>query len=246
MAVTDHDTTDGLQEALLASRKFPHLTLIPGIELSTDMPGNEIHILGLFIDYSNRQFQRILSRFRAGRLERGKRMVEKLADLGINIEWSRVQEFAGHDAIGRPHLALAMVEKGYISQPKEAFDVYLKRNGSAYVEREKLDPRDSIELIKSVGGVAVLAHPADLDNLDQTLQELNQYGLVGLEVFYAQYKPETISELANTAARHSLVPCGGSDYHGLGNDDDHLPGENGPPIEVVEQLKDLLRINEAN
>ena len=193
MAVTDHDTTDGLHEALQASREFPDLTLIPGIELSTDMPGNEIHILGLFIDYSNRKFQSILARFRAGRIERGRRMVEKLAELGIKIEWTRVQEFAGHDAIGRPHLALAMVEKGYISQPKEAFDVYLRRNGPAYVERDKLDPKDSIKLIKSVGGVAVLAHPADLDDLDQTLQVLNQYGLVGLEVFYAQYTPETIS-----------------------------------------------------
>ncbi len=239
VALTDHDSTEGLDEAFEAARAFPELTIIPGIELSTDVPGAEIHILAYFIQYRDARLQETLQKFRVGRVERARRMVEKLRKLGVEIEWQRVQEIAGEGAVGRPHIALAMVEKGYISQTHEAFDRYIGRNGPAYVEREKLTHQEAVSLIKQWGGVAVLAHPAWVSNLNDTLEELKAVGLVGMEVFYAQYSPETIQELADIAKRHGLLPCGGSDYHALGNPGEPLPGTMGPPPEVVERLEKL-------
>ena len=239
VAVTDHDSTEGLDEAMEAARAFPHLTVIPGIELSTDIPGDEIHVLAYFVRHKDEELLATLRKFRQGRLERGKGMVEKLRDMGMDIEWQRVQEIAGDGAVGRPHVALALMEKGYVSQTNEAFEKYLGRNGPAYVEREKLTPVDAVEAITSWGGVAVLAHPAQLLDLDDKLEELKSAGLVGMEVYYAQYSEERIQELASTAARHGLLPCGGSDYHALDNPGERLPGTMGPPLEVVERLEKL-------
>ena len=239
VALTDHDSTEGLAEALEAAKAYPGMTIIPGIELGTDIPGDEIHVLAYFIQYNDTGMQDILQKFRGGRLERGRKMVEKLRELGVDIEWERVQEIAGDGAVGRPHLANAIVEKGYVAQPKDAFDRYLGRNGPAYVEREKLTPREAVTLIHGWGGAAVLAHPAEIADLDGTLEDLKAEGLEGLEVFYARYTDEKIQELADVALRHGLLPCGGSDYHASGNQGEPLPGTMGPPPEVVETLKQL-------
>ena len=239
VAVTDHDSIEGLAEAMEAARAFPNLTVIPGIELSTDIPGDEIHVLAYFVRHKDEELLATLRKFRQGRLERGKGMVEKLREMGMDIEWQRVQEIAGDGSVGRPHVALALMEKGYVSQTNEAFEKYIGRNGPAYVEREKLTPAEAVEAISSWGGVAVLAHPAQLPNLDDNLEELKSAGLVGMEVYYAQYSEERILELASTAARHGLLPCGGSDYHALDNPGERLPGTMGPPLEVVERLKKL-------
>lgn len=239
VAVTDHDSTEGLAEAYTAAEAFPDLRLIPGIELSTDVPGNEIHVLAYFIQYSDKGLQQVLSKFRDGRLNRARGMVEKLNQMGVEIEWDRVQAIAGDGAVGRPHVALAMVERGYINEPKDAFDTYIGRNGPAYVEREKMTPIEAIELIKKWGGAAVVAHPAHIDDLENVLEELKEVGLAGMEAFYAQYSEERIQDLVDIASKHGLLPCGGSDYHALGNSDEHLPGTMGPPMEVVEELERL-------
>ena len=239
VAITDHDSTEGLSEALEAAKAFPQLTIIPGIELSTDVPGNEIHILAYAIQYHNAAVQEILQKFRQGRVHRARGMVAKLRELAVEIEWERVQEIAGDGAVGRPHIAQAMVEKGYISQPQEAFSSYIGRNGLAYVEREKLTAQEAVSLIIQWGGVAVLAHPAHISDLDGTLEELVVAGLSGMEVFYAQYSEEKIQELADVAMRHGLLPCGGSDYHALGTPGEFLPGTMGPPLEIAERLTAL-------
>ena len=129
VAITDHDTTDGLAEACEAAKEFPGLRIVPGIELSADVPGDEVHVLGYFIDPEDSVLQEELLRFRQGRLDRAKTMVEKLGQLGIKLDWERVQHFAGDGAVGRPHIALAMVDAGYCSEPKDAFPEYLGRNG---------------------------------------------------------------------------------------------------------------------
>lgn len=246
VSISDHDTTEGLAEAYKAARDFPDLRIIPGIEFSTDVPGDEIHMLGYFIHYDDDQFQESLRVLRLGRLERGRAMVEKLATLGIHLEWGRVREIAGDGSVGRPHIALAMVEKGYIKEPREAFLQYLGRNGPAYVEREKMTPAEAVCLLAQVGGVAVLAHPAQLVDLDVKIPDLKAAGLVGMEVHYAQYSPETVQRLAGIAARHGLIPCGGSDYHGLGNSGEPLPGEAGPPMATVERLEEAsLKLAQA-
>ena len=236
VSISDHDSTEGLAEAYQTAKSQPDLTIIPGIELSTDIPGDEIHMLGYFINYEDESFQHTLTTFREGRLERGRLMVEKLATLGIHIEWERVREIAGEGSVGRPHIALAMVEKGYFKEPKGPFAEYLGRNGKAYVERAKMTPAEGVEILTKVGGVAVLAHPASLSELDYKVDELKEAGLQGMEVHYAMYSTDTVRYLSDVAKKHELIPCGGSDYHCLGNSGEALPGTQGPPMETVFEL----------
>jgi hypothetical protein len=237
VSISDHDTTEGLAEAYLAAEELGDLRIIPGIELSTDVPGDEIHMLGYFIQYADEGFQEVLRGFRRGRVDRARLMVEKLAGLGIHLEWERVQQIAGEGSVGRPHIALAMVEKGYCKEPREAFPEYLGRNGLAYVERPKMTPAEAVQMLVNVGGVPVLAHPGYLSDMETRIAELVDVGLVGMEVYYAHYSPDTVLHLAQVAARFGLIPCGGSDYHGLGNAGEPLPGTLGPPLSTVERLE---------
>lgn len=241
VAISDHDSTEGLAEAFRAAEEFPDLRIIPAIELSTDIPGDEVHMLGYFLRYEDDQLQETLRQFRLGRLERGRLIVEKLATLGIHIEWERVQEIAGDGSVGRPHIALAMVEKGYCKEPREAFPEYLGRNGLAYVERPKMTPQEAVDMLIQHGAVPVLAHPAYLVDMEARLEELKDTGLAGMEVYYAQYQPDTVQHLAQLAARYGLIPCGGSDYHALGNSGEPLPGTLGPPLETVERLEEVAK-----
>ena len=241
VSISDHDTTEGLAEAFIEAKEHPDLRIIPGIELSTDIPGDEIHMLGYFIQYNEDPFQEILRRFRSGRIERAREMVERLAALGIPVEWERVQAIAGDGSVGRPHIALAMVEMGYCKEPKDAFPEYLGRNGAAYVERTKMTPAEAIQMLLKVGGVPVLAHPAYLSDLTAHLPELKAAGLLGLEVYYAKFPPEKIAHLQDLATQYDLIPCGGSDFHGLGNTDEALPGSMGPPLSTVERLEEAAQ-----
>ena len=238
ISITDHDSTEGLAEAYEAVKEFPDLRIIPGIEMSADIPGDEVHVLGYFLDYHNEEFQATLSEFRRGRVDRAKVMVEKLQDLGKPVDWERVQNFAGDGTVGRPHIALAMVEAGYFKEPKEAFDEYLGNNGLAYFDRPKLAPAAGVEMIKKVGGVPVLAHPTFMNDMEEGISNLKKVGLVGMEVYYAQYDDDTVRHLARLAKEYDLIPCGGSDYHGLGNSGEPLPGTLGPPEETIKLLED--------
>ena len=238
ISITDHDSTEGLAEAYEAVKEFPDLRIIPGIEMSADIPGDEVHVLGYFLDYHNEEFQATLSEFRRGRVDRAKVMVEKLQDLGKPVDWERVQDFAGDGTVGRPHIALAMVEAGYFKEPKEAFDEYLGNNGLAYFDRPKLAPAAGVEMIKKGGGVPVLAHPTFMNDMEAGISNLKKVGLVGMEVYYAQYDDDTVRHLARLAKEYDLIPCGGSDYHGLGNSGEPLPGTLGPPEETIKLLED--------
>ncbi len=221
IAIADHDTTEGIPLALKAA-EGASLTVIPAIEVSTDIPRAEVHILGYFIDYSDEHLQQTLIRLRSSRIDRAKRMVQKLAQLGMPIEWQRVLEIAGSGSIGRPHIAEALFEKGYVSSPSEAFAKYISRTGPAYVERYKLTPSEAIKLIVNAKGLAALAHPIipgpPLEKLDleTLLPELVSAGLGGIEAYYTGYTPEIERHLLNIAKRFGLVPTGGSDYHGWG------------------------------
>ena len=250
ISVSDHDTTAGLEEAQRAVGRVPGMRLIPGIELSCDVPGGEVHMLGYFMDIEDAGFQEMLAGFREGRLARGEGMVRKLAGFGMEIQWERVLEIAGDASVGRPHIAQALVEKGYFAEPSDAFREYLGRNGKAYVERSKLTPLDAVKLLNDVGGVAVFAHPwferrgnepEPEQSLIETVEELKAAGLHGMEVHYAMYDAATVDWLADVARAYDLIPCGGSDYHHSGNSREPLPGINGPPMETVERLEEAAR-----
>ena len=238
ISITDHDCTDGIDEAIVASLD-KNLTVIPGIELNTDTEDGEIHVLGYFIDYQNKDLQKILIECRNSRVERARMMVEKLNSLGINIQWTRVEELAGYGAIGRPHIANAMLEIKSIKTFQEAFEKYIGRNGVAYIERFRLNVFEAVKTIRQYGGIPVLAHPGYIKNLDNLLPILIESGLKGLEVFYANYDTNTINKLKNIASKYGLIPCGGSDYHGIKTKTEKLPGTFGPPIESVNKLIEL-------
>ena len=238
MALTDHDIVDGLPEAFEAAARLPGFTLIPGIEMSTDVPGNEVHILGHFIDWKDKEFREKLAHLQESRLGRAYKMVARLAELNMPITWEKVISFAD-GAVGRPHIALALVDAGYVETVNEAFDKYLSRNGPAYVPRERFDPEDVVQLIRGVGGLATLAHPRELyaaGGLDALLERLKGACLTGMEVYYQDYEPEEIETFRLLAEKFGLLTLGGSDYHGMGGPKQREPGNIPLPPEPVDKL----------
>ncbi|MBF6601042.1 MAG: PHP domain-containing protein [Dehalococcoidia bacterium] len=235
-ALTDHDSTEGIAEARAAATKHAGYTLIPGVEMGTDIEGAEVHMLGLYLSPDDPDLQEMLMRLRAGRIDRGYGIVEKLRGMGIMIEWERVKQLAGDASVGRPHIAQALVEGGYVAKVADAFDRWIGRNGPAYVERDKMTPAESVACIVARGGLACLAHPADLDRLDALLDELAAAGMAAMEVFYKDYPPETVERLRQAAERHGLLPLGGSDYHGIFGNNEPLPGNISLPDDAIERF----------
>jgi predicted metal-dependent phosphoesterase TrpH len=232
-ALTDHDSTEGIAEARLAAARHPGFFLIPGVELSTDIEGDEVHVLGYLREIDNPKLQAALGRFREARFERGRKMTERLAALGLPVSWPRVQEIAGDGSVGRPHVAQAMVEAGYVTSIPDAFDRYIGRTGPAYVERAKLTPREAVETLRRFGAPPVLAHPSYINDLDGVLAELTTCGLAAMEVYYKDYDDETIARLIETARRFGILPLGGSDYHALKNPGERLPGDIPLPDDAI-------------
>jgi predicted metal-dependent phosphoesterase TrpH len=236
MSLTDHDTVDGVGPALAAARRFPRLRVVPGVEVSTDVPHGEVHILGYFIDYASPGLATTLARFRASREGRAQAMVARLAQLGVHIGWPRVKEIAGSGSIARPHIAQAMLEKGYIGSIREAFDRYISRDGPAYVEREKMTPAEAVTVILHNGGLPVMAHPLTAPEPEKMIQELKGAGMVGLEAYYNSYSAEKIEYLTGLARRHGLIATGGSDYHGLDDSNETVMGGVDVPVSSAERL----------
>jgi predicted metal-dependent phosphoesterase TrpH len=236
IAITDHDTIDGVAPALEAGIAHPELTIIPGVEISTDVPHGEVHVLGYFIDYADEKFIHELQAMRDSRKNRALKMIEKLGDMGMKVSWQRVQELADGGSIGRPHVAQTMVEEGHVTSFREAFDNYIGRNGPAYVEREKMLPSEAVGLIVSARGLPVLAHPADIANLDELLVDLKKAGLIGIETYYNNYSPDTITSIEKTARQHELIMTGGSDYHAFGDGIETKIGDISLPDREINKL----------
>jgi len=240
ISVSDHDTVNGIPEALNSAQDFPGLLVIPGVEISTDVPQGEIHVLGYYIDYTNPQLIVKLEQMRNSRIERARKMVEKLSALGLKIEWQRVLELATGSSIGRPHIAKALLEKGYIKTFKEAFDRYISRNGPAYVERDKMTPAEAVKLITDVGGLPVFAHPLTFNDYDNMTGDLVNAGLVGIEAYYKSSTLEEIDRIVALSRKYNLIPTGGSDYHGIEMDEVPMGGVE-VPMESVERLIKLAK-----
>jgi len=243
IALTDHDTVEGIAPAEAAAKSFPGLKVIPGVEISTDIPDGEAHVLGYFIDYTSRELGAKLDRFRNSRLNRARGMVAKLDKLGINLDWQRVQQIAGSSVMGRPHIAQAMLEKGYIDTFKQAFTDYIGRDGPAYVEREKVTPAEAVALITEARGLAVLAHPFTTGDPEAMTAELKSAGLTGLETYYDGYSDEEIEQLAAIAQKHNLITTGGSDFHGIDSSETVIGGIDLPLASVEELIAKARQIN---
>lgn len=237
LALTDHDSTGGLDEAAEAAKKLD-IDFIPGIEINTDVSGGEVHVLGYFLEYTRPAFQAILKVLRDARERRGQRMVELLNEQGIQVAWERVREIA-QGSVGRPHVARALLEAGYVQTIGEAFDKYIGTGCFAYVPRYRLTPEDAVRLIASANGLPVLAHPVDLPGLEELrnwLPGLCEVGMVGLETYYGSYTIEDEQQLHALADEYGLIPTGGTDFHGPGIHPTPLGGRY-VPHEAVELLK---------
>lgn len=243
IALTDHDTAEGIAPAKAAAESFPNLKLIPGVEISTDIPAGEVHVLGYFIDYTSRELGAKLDRFRNSRLNRARGMVAKLDKLGIHLDWQRVEQIAGSSVMGRPHIAQAMLEKGYIETFKQAFTDYIGRDGPAYVEREKVTPAEAVALIIKARGLAVLAHPFTAGDPEAMTIKLKSAGLAGIETYYNGYTDEEIEQLVAIAERHDLITTGGSDFHGLDSTESVIGGIDLPLASVEELIAKAKQIN---
>lgn len=241
IALTDHDTVGGIDAALEAAQEFPQLRLIPGIEISTDAPKGEVHILGYFIDHKDANFLAALEKMRNSRWERARQIVQRLAELGCPIDWERVREIAGGGTIGRPHIAQALLERGHIESFREAFEKYINRDGPAYVEREKVTPSGAVEMVIEARGLPVLAHPLTVPEPEEMAIKLKKAGLVGIEAYYASYPAEDVERLVDIAARHDLIATGGTDFHGIDTDSEMLIGGVDIPEKSVERLLALAQ-----
>lgn len=213
LAITDHDSTEGLGEAMAEAAQHPPLTIVPGLEINCDVEGAEIHVLGYFIAHGAPWFQEFLREQRAERVARVHRIAERLGELGMPIDAAEVFAIAGEGAPGRPHVAQVMVNRGYVKSIREAFDKYLKARGPANVPRRRLTPHDAVRVIRRASGVPVLAHPG-LAERDELIPELVSVGLMGIETYYAEHSSAQVTEYLALCRRYDLIATGGSDYHG--------------------------------
>jgi predicted metal-dependent phosphoesterase TrpH len=205
IAITDHDNTDGVAPSLEAARAYPQLRVIPGVEISTQAPGSEVHLLGYFIDYNDPKLSGTLEELRRSRLGRAQAMISKLNELGVDIDWQQVKGIAGDSTVGRPHIARAMLENGCIDSWNEAFEKYIGQGGPAYVERHKITPAEAVSLVLAAGGLPVLAHPFTVEQPEELISELKTKGLAGIEVYYNDYSVEKRGILARLAEKYDLI-----------------------------------------
>jgi predicted metal-dependent phosphoesterase TrpH len=217
LGITDHDTTEGYDEAFAAAEGTP-LEIVSGIEFSAEYQGASLHVLAYWIDPANPELQGELKRLTDTRLRRGEMMVEKLQELGYDISFDRVREIADGGLIARPHIASAMVEAGIVPTEKEAFDRFISDDGIAYVPKHALDPVDSLALIAAAGGVCVLAHPGMWKGNgsvpDALIESMAAGGMVGLEVDHPDHDADQRAYYGVLADRLGLVRTGASDCHG--------------------------------
>ena len=234
-AITDHDTTSGLNEAETASAAYSHITFIPGIELSAHVEGAEIHLTCHFVDRCNGALQTELTALVEDRESKAVQIVERLGELGMPVSWDDVVMNA-EGAIGRPHIARAMLAAGYVDSVSDAFKLYLSPGRPGYVSRRKLDGVHALELVNGAGGVATVAHPRTVNDIEAVLTVLAPEGLAGIEVYAEKYGYDMIDRYSNLADRYGLIKSGGSDYHANGTQNEILPGMNGPPPGTVREL----------
>lgn len=226
-ALTDHDTVDGISEALSRAsewaKKGVQIEVIPGIEFSTEYMGKDIHIVGIDIDYEADFFKKYLTNFVNARIERNIKMCKNLQDAGIDITFEKLMEEYPGSVITRAHYARFLHEHGYTSSMKEAFERYVGDHTKYFVPREKVTPAQAVELVLRAGGIPILAHPViyglGKTALDTLVSELKAVGLIGIEAVYSTYTPSDERDIKALALKHDLAISGGSDFHGKAKPD---------------------------
>jgi predicted metal-dependent phosphoesterase TrpH len=240
IAITDHDTIQGIDEALAYAKRYPDFVVVPGIEISTEYQGEELHVLGYFIDHRQASFIDSLNKMKDNRENRALRIINKLKSLGITLNPNIVNKHRNKGTIGRPHIAQGLVDCGYAKDVQHAFERYLLKGMPAYVARKKITPEEAIRIINEAGGVPVLAHPGLLCNKGLVLSALN-LGFKGVEIEYPLHSTSFKNWLRKEAGKKKLLITGGSDYHGKYKK--IKLGEETVPFEVIKKLHELKKNN---
>lgn len=226
ISITDHDT---LSSQYITNVNYENISIIPGVELSTDFNDMEMHILGYFIDITDSNLLNIIDSIKVSRFQRVEVILSKLNKIDININFSDL-DVERSSSLGRAHIAKALVDKGYADSFKGAFVNYLVKGKSAYVKREKPSCKDILQIIEAAGGISVLAHPGEISRpmeLENTIKRLRCYGLKGLEVFHPSHNCEKTNYIYNLANKYKLLVTGGSDCHSVNSKDKSIIGEYG-------------------
>ncbi len=242
ISITDHDNLSAIYEASSFGKELG-IEVIPGLELSSDIGDREVHILGYFIDPDNRELERYLKFFREERLKRALRIVNKLKALGFSISIEDVLEQAKNSAIGRPHIAQAMLEKGLVTNYYEAFNKYIGNNGPAFEKKVHISPQSVVKIISDAGGLSFIAHPG---NMPETLiKELIEEGIDGIEVIHPSHNSFLAHFYKGIVNEYFLLECGGSDFHGGKREDEENLGKYFTSISVIEAMRKRLIKNSA-
>ncbi|MFC1591822.1 PHP domain-containing protein [Thermodesulfobacteriota bacterium] len=218
IAITDHDTVEGVGEALAAGAGCG-ITVIPGIEISAVHRQTTLHILGYYIDWQSPDFCKSIQVLQNARTERNPAIIKKLQALGVDISLAEVAAEAGTGQVGRPHIAQVLLQKGAVRTARQAFDRFLKKGAAAYVDKFRYPAQEAVAHIRAAGGIPVLAHPSILPcktapKLSSLLTELAGYGIMGVEAYYTDHSAKQVKLYEQLARKHGLLVTGGSDFHG--------------------------------
>jgi predicted metal-dependent phosphoesterase TrpH len=249
IAITDHDTIEGLEEAMAEGRKI-NFEVIPGIEISAEYSPGSMHLLGYFLDIHHPLLNERLAHLQKARAERNPKIVEELNRLGIKVTYEDVIKASGGGQVGRPHFAQVLLERGYVRSIQEAFERFLKKGAPAYHDKFRFKAEEAIHFIQEASGVAVIGHPNTLgangtSELDALLSQLVKEGLKGIEVYYPEHSPAEVATYKFLAEKYGLVMTGGTDYHGIeGNGLEVGVGRGNMklPYSIVEALKTALNL----
>ena len=242
LSITDHDSVEGVEEAMHYGR-INDIEIIPGVELSSEYKGQEVHVLGYFMDYKEPRFLHYLASFREKRLKRAEKMVERLNSMNIKITIDDVLSKArGNAAIGRPHIAFALMAANVVSNYNEAFFKYLGDNKTAYVKKPNISTSEAVKLISDTGGLSFVAHPGKTIR-DNLIIELIEQGVDGIEIIHPSHTRDDIAYFLDITGQYFLLESGGSDFHGGRMNDDLILGNYYIPVSKVNAMKNRLFSN---
>ena len=237
ISITDHDSVNAIEEATTIGNDFG-VTVIPGMEISTDIEDKEVHLLGYFIDVNHPELKKYLSFFRDERYHRAIRIVNKLNKIGLKITIDDVMSVAKSSAVGRPHIALAMVNLGFVNEYYEAFEKYLRDNGPAYERKIHVSPQSALKLISDAGGLSFIAHPGHLK--ESILVNLINAGIDGIEVVHPSHNLYQQKFYRGIVSQYCLLESGGSDFHGGKKGDDNNLGAYLLQPQRLEEMRHIL------
>ena len=247
LAITDHDTLDGLIEAVECAENYD-ISLIPGIEFSVDHSEGSFHLLGLYLDYQNKNLLNEISKLNKMRESRACRIIKDLNNNGINISIKEVELESKYGVIGRPHIARALVKNGYADNINDIFKNYLVNGKPGFIRKERISLDHAITLINDAGGVPVIAHPislnfSDYDNFENMLGKFIDKGVMGLEVYSTMHELQDVKEFKRIAEKYNLIITGGSDFHGDKNETiGYYSKDLAIPVEIFKTLQEKVLI----